>query len=298
MGNRWEKWRRTRKQNFHKTQHDENCTKIAKQRSSSSDILSTPVTRTSSPLAIIHHCPKITTGNSFALSIRPARQGNPLLFPQQTTQLSFYETGILVRMSASHPFSLSENWLRVCPDSYPQKLNLYLRHHFTVGSWRKNSTLQVTNISSASRWFLFSFLPCSRQFHTFYLYSNQLWITFNLTCWFCCRPASLFPVKTNWRSGTARCEKGEWLCKCRKRERGAARVTKMEIKWLFVSTTQLQLWLHSSERVGGRGTLRASLSGTFLQTLPDLVTPLKGPSLSPRSCPPTRSAPSERFEYW
>ena len=25
-----------------------------------------------------------------------------------------------------------------------------------------------------------------------------------------------------------------------------------------------------------RGTLRASLSGTFLQTLPDLVTPLKG----------------------
>ena len=41
-----------------------------------------------------------------------------------------------------------------------------------------------------------------------------------------------------------------------------------------------------------QSTLRASLSGTFLQTLPDLVTPLKGPSLSPRSCPPTRSAPS------
>ena len=34
-------------------------------------------------------------------------------------------------------------------------------------------------------------------------------------------------------------------------------------------------------------TLRASLSGTFLQTLPDLVTPLKGHSLSPRSCPAT-----------
>ena len=32
------------------------------------------------------------------------------------------------------------------------------------------------------------------------------------------------------------------------------------------------------------------------QTLPDLVTPLKGHSLSPRSCPPTRSAPSERFD--
>ena len=45
-------------------------------------------------------------------------------------------------------------------------------------------------------------------------------------------------------------------------------------------------------------TLWAPLSGTFLQTLPDLVTPLKGYSLSPRSCPPTRSAPSERFRYW
>ena len=44
-------------------------------------------------------------------------------------------------------------------------------------------------------------------------------------------------------------------------------------------------------------TLQASLSGTLLQTLPDLVTPLKGHPLSPRSCPPTRSAPSERFGY-
>ena len=41
-------------------------------------------------------------------------------------------------------------------------------------------------------------------------------------------------------------------------------------------------------------TLRASLSGTFLQTLPDLVTSLLVTLvLSPRSCPPTRSAPSE-----
>ena len=46
-----------------------------------------------------------------------------------------------------------------------------------------------------------------------------------------------------------------------------------------------------------KSTLRALLSGTFLQTLPDLVTPLKGHSSSPRSCPPTRSAPSERFGY-
>ena len=44
-------------------------------------------------------------------------------------------------------------------------------------------------------------------------------------------------------------------------------------------------------------TLRVPFSGTFLQTLPDLVTPLKGHSLSPRSCPPTRSVPSERFGY-
>ena len=44
-------------------------------------------------------------------------------------------------------------------------------------------------------------------------------------------------------------------------------------------------------------TLRAPLSGTFLQTLPDLVTPLKGHSLFPRSGPATRSAPSERFGY-
>ena len=49
--------------------------------------------------------------------------------------------------------------------------------------------------------------------------------------------------------------------------------------------------------VCARDTLRASLSGTFLQTLLDLVTPLKGHSLSPRGCPPTRSAPSERFGY-
>ena len=52
---------------------------------------------------------------------------------------------------------------------------------------------------------------------------------------------------------------------------------------------------HFLTRGGCKPTLRASLSGTFLQTLPDLVTPLKGHSLSPRSCPPTRSAFSERF---
>ena len=57
------------------------------------------------------------------------------------------------------------------------------------------------------------------------------------------------------------------------------------------------------EDLGCRGrwtlrlTLRASLSGTFLHTPPDLVTPLKGHSLSPCSCPATRSASSEKFGY-
>ena len=53
----------------------------------------------------------------------------------------------------------------------------------------------------------------------------------------------------------------------------------------------------SSFNEGHGATLRTSLSGTFLRNLPDLVTPLKGHSLSPRSCPATRSAPSERFWY-
>ena len=47
----------------------------------------------------------------------------------------------------------------------------------------------------------------------------------------------------------------------------------------------------------GNTTLQALLSGTLLQTLPDLVMPLKGHSLSPRSCPPKRSASSGRFGY-
>ena len=54
----------------------------------------------------------------------------------------------------------------------------------------------------------------------------------------------------------------------------------------------LELGGLTSPQPSSRLTLRASLSGTFLQTLPDLVTPLKGHSLSPLSCPLT---PSERF---
>ena len=45
------------------------------------------------------------------------------------------------------------------------------------------------------------------------------------------------------------------------------------------------------------GTLRASLSGTFLQPLPELVTSLKGHSLSPHSCPPMLSAHSKMFGH-
>ena len=60
-------------------------------------------------------------------------------------------------------------------------------------------------------------------------------------------------------------------------------------------------WLCRSQQLepgpGQLGCHTPSLYGTFLQTLPDLVTPLKGHSLFPRSCPTTRSAPSERFGY-
>ena len=54
----------------------------------------------------------------------------------------------------------------------------------------------------------------------------------------------------------------------------------------------LELGGLTSPQPSSRPTLRASLFGTFLQTLPDLVTPLKGHSLSPLSCSLT---PSERF---
>ena len=79
-----------------------------------------------------------------------------------------------------------------------------------------------------------------------------------------------------------------------------ARSSKLAWKWKFKGG---HVWSHSLIDAAHivthymKATLRASLSGTFLQTLPDLVTPLKGHSLSPRSCPAMRSAPSERFGY-
>ena len=71
-------------------------------------------------------------------------------------------------------------------------------------------------------------------------------------------------------------------------------------KWQFCGYcglgTLVEAGFHLRQGLGSSAiTLRASLSGTFFQTLPDLVTLLKGHSLFPRSCPPTRSAPSEMF---
>jgi len=69
-------------------------------------------------------------------------------------------------------------------------------------------------------------------------------------------------------------------------------------KKVFIGTQMVYFaGLFVFNRPPRRPTLRASLSGIFLQTLPDLVTPLKGHSLSPRSCPATGSAPTERFGY-
>ena len=60
------------------------------------------------------------------------------------------------------------------------------------------------------------------------------------------------------------------------------------------SITTISLILQSCQRQGGEHT--PSIAFRHLpQTLPELVTPLKRHSLYPRSCPPTLSAPSERF---
>ena len=57
-----------------------------------------------------------------------------------------------------------------------------------------------------------------------------------------------------------------------------------QVKGFLPKCTVLQVDLLSCHQTHCmQATLQASLSGTFLQTLPDLVTPLKGHSLSPRS---------------
>ena len=78
---------------------------------------------------------------------------------------------------------------------------------------------------------------------------------------------------------------------------GSARIGSITEGPLFISVQLSTDAVSALRKVWVLITLRASLSGTFLQTLPDLVTPLKGHSLSLRSCPPTQSAPSEGFGY-
>ena len=65
----------------------------------------------------------------------------------------------------------------------------------------------------------------------------------------------------------------------------------------FCSTLLASLRPPRADGMYRNTTLQATLSGTFLQTLSELVTPLEGHSLSPSSCPPTRSAPFQRFQY-
>ena len=62
--------------------------------------------------------------------------------------------------------------------------------------------------------------------------------------------------------------------------------------------TPQQHWSTCATRHSYRYTLRASLSGTFLHTCQNWLRHCRGTlSLSPRGCPPTLSAPSERFGY-
>ena len=71
-----------------------------------------------------------------------------------------------------------------------------------------------------------------------------------------------------------------------------------EHHWSDMAAVQCLLWMAANQQSDiSSCALWASLSGTFLQTLPDLVTQLKGHFLSLCSCPPTRSATSKRFRY-
>ena len=86
-----------------------------------------------------------------------------------------------------------------------------------------------------------------------------------------------------------------------KRKRGSQRKpwTDNAEEWTGKPLAETQALAHDRNRWRRlcTATLQASRSGTFLQTRSDLVTPLKGHSLSPRSCPPTRLTPCERFGY-
>ena len=67
---------------------------------------------------------------------------------------------------------------------------------------------------------------------------------------------------------------------------------------LFISAQLSTDAVSALRKVWVLTTLRAPLSGTFFQTLPDLVTPLKRHSIFISALlSTTRSAPSERFGY-
>ena len=70
--------------------------------------------------------------------------------------------------------------------------------------------------------------------------------------------------------------------KCAQKQQKA---TVLGVTTLYECTSDYMSW-------SNRPTLQALLSGTLLQTLPDLITPLKGHSLFPRGCRLTRSEPS------
>ena len=76
---------------------------------------------------------------------------------------------------------------------------------------------------------------------------------------------------------------------------GPDRQTTKASRYYIFHCVQLPALPHVTLRDKQAATFGASVSGTFLQTLQELVTPLKGDSL--RSCPPTSSTPSERFEH-
>ena len=84
-----------------------------------------------------------------------------------------------------------------------------------------------------------------------------------------------------------KCKFSQWTC----RIRFASDLNRLG----SVGQNWVQWVLHSGLLLD---TLLTLLSSTFLQTLPDLVMPLKGHSLSPHSCPVMWSVPSERFGYW
>ena len=74
-------------------------------------------------------------------------------------------------------------------------------------------------------------------------------------------------------------------------------LTEWNVNLIKVVATLMTEWL-TLTLVTVTLALQALLSSTFLQTLPDLVTPLKGHSLSPCSCPPKEGCRKPVFGVW